>query len=75
MAALEDGSVLLAYGRHTGPGDPGYARLRNERVVRYGGGSAIERDNDFGEIVAVRLDAQGRMSTCLTRVPLAWFHS
>lgn len=63
LALLEDGSVLLAYGRHTGPGDPGYARLHDERVIRYGGGSAIERDNDFGEIVAVRLDAQGRRCT------------
>jgi hypothetical protein len=63
MVELRDGSILLAYGRHTGPNDPGYARLRNERVVRYGGGSDIERDNDFGEIVAVRLDAQGRPLT------------
>jgi hypothetical protein len=63
FVALRDGSVLLAYGRHTGPNDPGYARLRDERVVRYGGGSAIERDNDFGEIVAVRLDACGRRLT------------
>lgn len=63
MVELRDGSVLLAYGRHTGPNDPGYARLRDERVVRYGGGSAIERDNDFGEIVAVRLDSQGRRLT------------
>lgn len=63
FAQLRDGSVLLAYGRHTGPNDPGYARLKNERVVRYGGGSAIERDNDFGEIVAVRLDAAGRRLT------------
>ncbi|MBI4623902.1 MAG: exo-alpha-sialidase [Verrucomicrobia bacterium] len=60
---LRDGTVLLAYGRHTGPNDPGYARLRDERIVRYGGGSAIERDNDFGEIVAVRLDSQGRRVT------------
>ena len=59
---LRDGSVLVAYGRHTGPNDPGYARLKNERVTRYGGGSAIERDNDFGEIVAQRLDAQARPS-------------
>ncbi len=63
FVALRDGTVLLAYGRHTGPNDPGYARLRNERVVRYGGGSAIERDNDFGEIVAVHLDAEGRRLT------------
>jgi hypothetical protein len=60
LVGLRDGTVLLAFGRHTGPHDPGYARLRDERVVRYAGGSAIERDNDFGEIVAVRLDAQGR---------------
>ncbi|MSU73451.1 MAG: exo-alpha-sialidase [Opitutus sp.] len=63
FVGLRDGSVLLAYGRHTGPNDPGYARLRNERVVRYGGGSAIERDNDFGEIVAIRLNPQGRRLT------------
>jgi sialidase-1 len=63
LAALADGTLLLAYGRHTGPRDPGYARLKEERVVRYGGGSAIERDNDFGEIVAVRLDEQGRRLT------------
>jgi sialidase-1 len=61
---LHDGNVLLAYGRHTGPNDPGYAQRRQEQVVRYGGGSAIERDNDFGEIVAVRLDHAGR---CLTQ--------
>jgi len=60
LAALRDGTLLLAYGRHTGPLDPGYAALVNERVVRYGGGSAIERDNDFGEIVAIRLDETGR---------------
>jgi hypothetical protein len=60
---LRDGTILMAYGRHTGPSDPGYARLRNERVVRYGGGSAIERDNDFGEIVAIQLDATGRRIT------------
>ena len=63
LVALHNGSVLLAYGRHTGPNDPGYARLKSERVVRYGGASAIERDNDFGEIVAVRLDALGRRQT------------
>jgi hypothetical protein len=63
VVQLRDGSVLLAYGRHTGPHDPGYARLKNERVVRYGGGSAIERDNDFGEIVGVRLDSTGRRLT------------
>lgn len=60
LVARRDGSVLCAYGRHTGPDDPGYARLKSERVTRYAGGSAIERDNDFGEIVTVRLDAQGR---------------
>ena len=63
FVSLRDGSVLCAYGRHTGPNDPGYARLKNERVTRYAGGSAIERDNDFGEIVAVRLDARGRRLT------------
>jgi hypothetical protein len=63
MVALSDGTVLLAYGRHTGPDDPGYAALKNERVVRRGGTSAIERDNDFGEIVAVKLDATGRPIT------------
>jgi len=63
LVARRDGRVLLAYGRHTGPHDPGYARLKSERVVRYGGGSAIERDNDFGEIVAVLLDAEGRRLT------------
>lgn len=63
FVALRDGRVLLAYGRHTGPNDPGYTRLKSERIVRYGGGSAIERDNDFGEIVAVHLDAQGRRQT------------
>lgn len=60
MVELHDGTVLCAYGRHTGPNDPGYAELKNRRVVRYGGGSAIERDNDFGEIVAVRLGVTGR---------------
>lgn len=63
MVMLANGSVLLAYGRHTGPSDPGYARLREERAVRYGGNSAIERDNDFGEIVALQLDTQGRKLT------------
>lgn len=63
LVAQRDGRVLLAYGRHTGPLDPGYAKLKDERVVRYGGGSAIERDNDFGEIVAVLLDAEGRRLT------------
>lgn len=63
MVALSDGSVLLAYGRHTGPDDPGYAALKNERIVRRGGTSAIERDNDFGEIVAVKLDPSGRPVT------------
>jgi BNR/Asp-box repeat. len=63
LLELRDGTVLCAYGRHTGPNDPGYARLVNERIVRYGGGSAIERDNDFGEIVAVRLDAAGQPLT------------
>lgn len=58
--ALRDGTLLVAYGRHTGPLDPGYAALVNERIVRYGGGSAIERDNDFGEVVSVRLDSSGR---------------
>lgn len=61
LVQLRDGTVLFAYGRHTGPNDPGYARLRDERVVRYAGGSAIERDNDFGEIVTIRLDAEGRL--------------
>jgi len=60
LIALRDGTVLLAYGRHTGPDDPGYARLKDERVSRYAGGSAIERDNDFGEIVAVHLDDQAQ---------------
>jgi hypothetical protein len=63
FVALRNGTVLCAYGRHTGPNDPGHARLLNERVVRYGGGSGIERDNDFGEIVAVHLDASGRPIT------------
>ena len=63
LVELRDGSILMAYGRHTGPNDPGYARLRHERVIRYGGGSAIERDNDFGEIVAIRLDLTGRRLT------------
>lgn len=60
LVPLRDGSLLFACGRHTGPLDPGYAALVHERVVRYGGGSAIERDNDFGEIVARRLDGSGR---------------
>lgn len=59
MVRLNDGTVLAAYANHTGPNDPDYAALLNQRVVRYGGGSAIERDNDFGEIAAVRLDANG----------------
>jgi sialidase-1 len=63
MVALRDGSVLCAYGRHTGPKDPGYAALLNARVTRYAGGSPIERDNDSGEIVMVRLDASGRKLT------------
>lgn len=63
LVALRDNTMLFAYGRHTGPLDPGYAALVNERVIRYGGGSAIERDNDFGEIVAVRLAADGRRVT------------
>lgn len=63
MVALRDGTVMFAYGRHTGPNDPGYAKLQGQRVVRYGGGSAIERDNDFGEVVAIRLDSQGRRLT------------
>lgn len=59
MVALKDGSVLLAYGRFTGRGDPGYARLAAARADRYAG-SYIERDNDFGEVAATVLDGSGR---------------
>lgn len=59
LVPLRDGSVLLAYGRFTGRNDPGYATLANARVSRYAG-SYIERDNDFGEVVARRLDASGQ---------------
>jgi len=59
LVALKNNRVLVTYGRHTGPNDPGYAALRNERVVRYGGGSAIERDNDAGEVVGIELNHDG----------------
>lgn len=58
LVALRDGRVLLAYGRFTGRDDPGYSAMARSRVPRYAG-SYIERDNDFGEIAIVVLDAAG----------------
>ena len=60
LVELHDGTLLVAYGRHTGPGDPGYAALVQRRADRRGPASVIERDNDFGEIVTIRLDTSGR---------------
>ena len=58
LVARRDGNVLLAYGRFTGRTDPGYDRLAAERAQRYQG-SAIERDNDYGEIATLLLDRTG----------------
>jgi sialidase-1 len=58
LVALNDGRVLMAYGRFTGRNDPGYAQLANNRAGRYAG-SYIERDNDFGEIAATVLSSAG----------------
>jgi sialidase-1 len=59
LVALRDGRVLMAYGRFSGRNDPGYEQFASQRAQRYQG-SYIERDNDFGEVVAIMLDHKGK---------------